>query len=42
LGKKLKHELFGGENSTYLDEISSFKEAVMKLAEPLIESIFEY
>jgi hypothetical protein len=42
LGKKLKHELFRGENSTYLDEISSFKEAVMKLAEPLIESIFEY
>jgi hypothetical protein len=42
LGKKLKHELFGGENYASLKEISSFKEAVIKLAEPLIESIFEY
>ncbi len=42
LGKKLKQELLRGENSAVLKDISSFKEDVMKLAEPFIETIFKY
>lgn len=42
LGKKLKQELLGGENSAVLGDISAFKEDVIKLAEPLIEAVFEY
>ncbi|MEN6552215.1 MAG: DUF2117 domain-containing protein [Methanobacterium sp.] len=42
LGKKLKRELLGGENSAVLEDIYAFKEDVMKLAEPLIEAVFEY
>ena len=42
LGKKLKQELLGGENSAVLEDIYAFKEDVMKLAEPLIEAVFEY
>ncbi|MDD2339513.1 MAG: DUF2117 domain-containing protein [Methanosarcina sp.] len=42
LGKKLKQELLGGENSADLKDICAFKEDVIKLAEPLIEAIFEY
>ena len=42
LGKKLKQELLGGENSAVLKDIYAFKEDVMKLAEPLIEAVFEY
>lgn len=42
LGKKLKQELLGGENSAVLEDICAFKEDVLKLAEPLIEAIFEY
>lgn len=42
LGKKLKQELLRGENSAVLKDICSFKEDVMKLAEPFIETIFEY
>jgi hypothetical protein len=42
LGKKLKQELLGRENSAVLEDIYVFKEDVMKLAEPLIEAVFEY
>jgi hypothetical protein len=42
LGKKLKQELLGGESSAVLEDIYAFKENVMKLAEPLIEAVFEY
>ena len=42
LGKKLKQELLEGKNSAVLDDIYSFKKDVIKLAEPLIEAIFEY
>lgn len=42
LGGKLKHELLNGKNSAVLDDIYSFKKDVIKLAEPLIEAIFEY
>ncbi len=42
LGKKLKQELLGGENSAVLVDIHAFKEDVLKLAEPLIEAVFEY
>lgn len=42
LGKKIKEELLGGENSVVLEDICAFKEDVMKLAEPLIEDVFEY
>lgn len=42
LGKKLKQELLGGENSAVLGDIRTFKEDVIKLAEPLIEAVFEY
>lgn len=42
LGKKLKQELFWGENSTILEDVNSFKKDVLKLAEPLIEVIFKY
>ncbi|MGB9940181.1 DUF2117 family protein [Methanosarcina sp.] len=42
LGKKIKQELLGGENSAVLEDICSFKEDVLKLAEPLIEDVFEY
>ncbi|WP_292391646.1 DUF2117 domain-containing protein [Methanosarcina sp. UBA5] len=42
LGKRLKQELLGGENSAVLEDIYTFKEDVLKLAEPLIETVFEY
>lgn len=42
LGKKLKQELLGGDNSAVLEDIYAFKEDVIKLAEPLIEAVFEY
>jgi hypothetical protein len=42
LGKKLKQELLGGKSSAVLEDICAFKEDVMKIAEPLIEAIFEY
>lgn len=42
LGEKLKQELLKGKNSVILDDIYSFKKDVIKLAEPLIEAIFEY
>lgn len=42
LGKKIKQELLGGENSAVLEDICAFKEDVMKLAGPLIEDVFEY
>ncbi len=42
VGKKLKHELFGGECSIILEDINSFKKAVLKLAETVIEAIIEY
>ena len=42
LGKKLKQELLGGENSAVLEDVYAFKEDVIKLAEPLIEAVFEY
>jgi hypothetical protein len=42
LGKKIKQELLGGENSAVLKDICAFKEDVMRLAEPLIEAVFEY
>jgi hypothetical protein len=42
LGKKLKQELLGGKSSAVLEDICAFKEDVMKLAEPLIEDVFEY
>ena len=42
LGEKLKQELLKGKNSIVLDDIYSFKKDVIKLAEPLIEAIFEY
>lgn len=42
LGKKLKQELLGGENSAVLEDIYAFKEDVLKLAESLIEAVFEY
>ncbi len=42
LGKKLKQEFFRGKNSAVLGDISAFKENVLKLAEPLIEAVFEY
>lgn len=42
LGKKLKQKLLGGENSAVLEDVYAFKEDVLKLAEPLIEAVFEY
>ncbi|RXA17819.1 DUF2117 domain-containing protein [Methanosarcina sp. MSH10X1] len=42
LGRKIKQELLGGENSVVLEDICAFKENVIKLAEPLIEDIFGY
>jgi hypothetical protein len=42
VGKKLKQELLGGENFAVLEDIYAFKENVIKLAEPLIEAVFEY
>ncbi len=42
LGKKLKQKLLKGRNSAVLDDIYSFKKDVIKLAEPVIEAIFEY
>ena len=41
-GKKLKHELLRGENRVILEDVSAFLEDVLKLAEPLIEDVFEY
>ena len=41
-GKKLKLEFLEGKNSAFLDDIYSFKKNEVKLAEPLIEAIFEY
>jgi hypothetical protein len=42
LGEKLRHEFFGGENSAIFEDIPSFKKAVLKIAESLIEAVFEY
>lgn len=42
VGKKLKHELFWGENSVVLEDIHSFKKDVLRLAGPTIEAIIEY
>lgn len=42
LGNKLKQELLGGKNSAVFEDIYTFKEDVLKLAEPLIEAVFEY
>lgn len=42
LGRKLKQEFFRGKNSAVIKNISAFKEDVLKLAEPLIEAVFEY
>ena len=42
LGKKLKQEFFRGKNSAVLRDINAFKENVLKLAEPVIEAVFEY
>jgi len=42
VGKKLKHELFRGENSVVLEDIHSLKKDVMRLAGPTIEEIIEY
>lgn len=42
VGKKVKEELLGGENSVVLEDICAFKEDVIKLAEPLIEAVFKY
>ena len=41
-GKKLKKELFRGENSVVSEDIHSFKNDVVRLAEPEIETIIEY
>lgn len=42
VGKKLKEELFRGENSVVSEDIHSFKNDVVRLAEPEIETIIEY
>jgi hypothetical protein len=42
VGRKLKQELFGGENSTIIENINSFKKFVLKLTEFSIEAIVEY
>jgi len=42
LGKKIKQELLRGKSSAVLEDICAFKEDVLKLAEPLIEDVFEY
>lgn len=42
LGKILKQKFFGEESSAVLVDIHAFKEDVLKLAEPLIEAVFEY
>jgi hypothetical protein len=42
VGKKLKDELFRGEDSIVLEDINSFKKDAVKLAEPVIEDIIEY
>jgi hypothetical protein len=42
LGEKLKHEFFGKKNSVVVEDIYSFMENVLKIAEPLIEAVFEY
>lgn len=42
IGKELKQKFFGEENSVFMEDICGFKEKVLKLAQPMIESIFEY
>jgi hypothetical protein len=42
VGKKLKHELFRGENSIVLKDMHSFKKDFLRFAEPAIEDIIEY
>lgn len=42
IGKELKQKFFGEENSVFTEDICGFKEKVLKLAQPMIESIFEY
>ncbi len=39
VGKKLKHELFRGENSVVLKDIHSFKKDVLRLAEPQLNPL---
>ncbi|HWR26139.1 MAG TPA: DUF2117 domain-containing protein [Methanosarcina sp.] len=42
LGEKLKREFFGEKHWVVVEDIYSFKKAVLKIAEPLIEAVFEY
>jgi hypothetical protein len=42
IGKELKQKFFGEENSVFMEDICGFKEKVLKIAQPMIESVFEY
>lgn len=42
LGRRIKQELFKGQNSAVFENLTAFREEVLKLAEPFIEAVFEY
>jgi hypothetical protein len=41
-GRRVKQELFKGQNSAVFENLPAFREEVLKLAEPFIEAVFEY
>lgn len=42
VGMRIKQELLNGQNSAVFEDLSAFKEEVLKLAEPSIEAVFKY
>lgn len=42
VGRRIKQELLGGQNSAVFEDLHDFREDVMKLAEQFIEAVFEY
>ena len=42
VGERVKRELLNGQNSAVFENLLTFREDVLKLAEPSIEAIFEY
>jgi hypothetical protein len=42
VGERVKQELLKGQNSAVFENLSAFKEDVLKLAESSIEAVFEY
>lgn len=42
VGMRIKKELLKGQNSAVFEDLSAFKEEVLKLAESTIEAVFKY